>query len=62
MNGKSFLSLTPKRFNLLSTLGFDISKIIVLNVKQWYGRYLFVVFEKDIEQTNKPVISISTYF
>jgi hypothetical protein len=62
MNGKSFLSLTPKRLNLLSTLGFGISKIIVLNIQQWYGRYLFIVFENDIEQTNKMVISIPTYF
>jgi hypothetical protein len=60
MNAKSFESLTPKRLQRLSSLGFDISKIIVLNIQCWFGRYYFLVFERNI--TNKPVISIPTYF
>jgi tRNA G10 N-methylase Trm11 len=60
INTSCFQSLTPKRLEKLDELGFNIKKIIVMNIQKWYGRYYFVLFEK--QPTNKPVEYISKYF
>lgn len=48
-NDKCFSTLTPKRIKNFNENGLYINKIIVCTVKQWRGRYFFMVFEK----TNK---------
>lgn len=60
MNTSCFQSLTPKRLKTLDELGFNITKIIVMNIQKWYGRYYFVLFEK--QQTNKPVEYLEQYY
>lgn len=45
-NSNAFLSLTPRRLTLLSERGFGITTLEVLNIRKWFGRYYFVVFEK----------------
>lgn len=59
INNACFQSLTPKRLQKLDALGFNITKIVVLNVKKWFGRYYFVLFEK---QTNTLVDYLPEYF
>jgi hypothetical protein len=44
-------NFTPLRLDKLNMNGFSITKIHVLNISKWYGRYFFVVYEK-----NKPSI------
>ena len=60
MNTACLQSLTPKRLKKLDELGFSITKIIVLNIQIWFGRYYWVLFEKN--QTNKLVEYIADYF
>ena len=60
MNFACFQSLTPKRLQEMDQLGFTISKVIVLNIQAWYGRYYFVLFEKD--RTNKVIDYLPNYF
>jgi hypothetical protein len=45
-SSNAFLSYTPKRLTLLSERGFGMTNLHVLNIKQWFGRYYFVVFQK----------------
>jgi len=60
INTACFQSLTPKRLKTLDELGFNITKIIVMNIQKWYGRYYFILFEKN--QACKPVEYIANYF
>ena len=39
-------ALTPKRMAVISARGYNITKIVVCNVKKWRGRYFFIVLEK----------------
>ncbi len=50
-NNQALVSLTPLRLQKMHDLGFNISGIHIINVKQWYGRYYWIIFEK-----NKPSI------
>jgi hypothetical protein len=45
-NDLCFSALTPKRMATISARGFNITKIVVCNIKKWRGRYFFVVLEK----------------
>jgi len=47
LSSNSFLTLTPKRLSFLRDRGFVITKIVVFNVKKWFGRYYFVIFEEN---------------
>lgn len=38
---------TPARLSKMWELGFTYSKIIVVADKRWFGRYYFVILEKD---------------
>ena len=51
---KVFNSFTPLRLQKIQEKGWNITKIHICNVKKWYGRYYFIIFEQD-----KP--SIITY-
>lgn len=46
-NQYCFTSLTPKRLKMLEGLGLYLTKVIICNVKKWYGKYYFIVFTKD---------------
>jgi hypothetical protein len=50
-NDYCFASLTPKRMKQINDNGLYLNKVVVCNIKQWRGRYFFMVFEK----TNKNV-------
>ena len=47
LNMKALNSLTPLRLSKMKEKGWSITKIHICNVKKWYGRYYFVVFEQD---------------
>jgi len=47
LSSNSLLSLTPRRLTILRNRGFEITSIHIFNVKKWFGRYYFVVFEKN---------------
>ena len=38
---------TPRRIEKMNQLGFYLQKIIVVSDKRWFGRYYFVIFEKQ---------------
>lgn len=38
--------LTPKRLQYLKNKGFYLNKIIIQNVKLWWGRYFFIILTK----------------
>lgn len=46
-NQYCFTSLTPKRLKLLEDKGLYLSKVIVCNVKKWFGKYYFMVFTRS---------------
>lgn len=48
-NSKCFNSMTPLRLERWSGQGWNITKIHICNVKKWFGRYYFVIFEKNKE-------------
>ena len=52
---KIFNALTPNRLEKYHKLGWAITKIHVVSVKKWFGRYYFIVFEKG----KNPIISWS---
>jgi hypothetical protein len=39
--------LTPIRMKILNDNGIYLNKIVMCNVKQWRGRYFFMIFEKS---------------
>lgn len=45
-NDYCFSTLTPIRLQELKNRGFNITKIVVCNVKKWRGRYFFFVLQK----------------
>ena len=47
INHKLWSSLTVKRINDWSQKNWVISKIFVIEIKKWYGRYYVVKFEKN---------------
>ncbi len=47
-NGTCFQSLTPKRLTKYNKEGWYINKIVICNVKKWFGRYYWIIFEKKI--------------
>jgi len=38
---------SPKRLEFAKSLGFQVSKIIVVEDKRWFGRYFFVIYLKE---------------
>lgn len=51
-NQYCFTSLTPKRLKLLEDKGLCLSKIVVCNIKKWFGKYYLMVFTR----TETPVM------
>lgn len=50
VNNQCFNSfILPSRLELLKEKGFYIQNIIIVGDKRWFGRYIFLIFEK-----NKP--------
>lgn len=45
-SSNSFLSFTPKRLSFLANRRFALTSFTIVNVKKWFGRYYFVIFEK----------------
>jgi len=45
-NDYCFSTLTPIRIQILKERGFNITKIVVCNVKKWRGRYFFFILQK----------------
>jgi len=54
---KIFNALTPQRLKKYDDNGWKITKIVVVNVKKWFGRYYFIVFEKG---AGKSIIEYDT--
>lgn len=52
-----FNSLTPHRLTKYKKNNWTITKIHVVSIKKWYGRYYFVVFEKNKDS----IITWDTY-
>lgn len=46
-NDACFCTLTPRRLLTLRERGFSISKIVVSSVKEWRGRYFFIILTKE---------------
>lgn len=46
-NQYCFTSLTPKRLKLLEDNGLYLTKVVVCNIKKWYGKYFFMVFTRS---------------
>jgi hypothetical protein len=46
-NQYCFTSLTPKRLKLLEGHGLLLTRVVVCNVKKWYGKYYFMIFTRD---------------
>ena len=46
LNSKMLSTLTPIRLGKMEEMGFSMTFLRVLNIKQWYGRYYWVCFAK----------------
>lgn len=46
-NDRCFSALTPKRVKVIQERGFQLIKMVIVNVKKWRGRYYFLVFAKQ---------------
>jgi len=44
---KFFNQFTPKRLQLMKDEGFELQKIHVVSDVRWYGRFYFLIFEKN---------------
>jgi hypothetical protein len=42
-----FTSLTPKRLRQLENNGLHLSRVVICNIKKWYGKYYFMIFTRD---------------
>ena len=49
-NNQALASLTPKRLAKYNLSGWYINKIVICNIKKWFGRYYFIIFEKKINK------------
>ena len=47
INHRIFNALTVRRLNLWQKQGYVITYIKVYEIKKWFGRYFFILFEKD---------------
>ena len=47
VNHNLFNALTVRRLKLWKSQGFSITYIKVYEIKKWFGRYFFILFEKD---------------
>jgi hypothetical protein len=52
-NDYCLATLTPKRLKVLNDKGLYIHNIVVCNVKAWRGRYFFIIFKKQVNNTFK---------
>lgn len=48
LNHQVFNALTPKRLQLISNKDFNIKKVHIINCKRWFGRYYWIVWDKNI--------------
>jgi len=46
-NQYCFTSLTPKRLKMIENKGFYLTKIVICNIKKWYGKYFYMIFTKE---------------
>ena len=46
LNAKMWSSITPVRLKKIKDMGFGVSFLRVLSIKEWYGRYYWVCFKK----------------
>ena len=44
---KLFVSLTPARLQVYQDAGWFLARLEVYSVRQWFGRYYLLAFEKD---------------
>jgi hypothetical protein len=49
LNASMLNSLTPRRLGEVKALGFGMSQMRALRIRQWYGNYYFVCFKKGAE-------------
>ena len=42
-----FTTLTPIRQHALKNKGWGLTKMTMVNIKKWRGRYFLLIFEKD---------------
>lgn len=47
INNQAFNSMTPARYELLKNRGFYLQKIHIVADKRWFGRYYYLIFEKN---------------
>ena len=47
VNHNLFNALTVRRLNLWNDKGFNITYIKVYEIKKWFGRWFFILFEKN---------------
>jgi hypothetical protein len=52
-NDYCFSALTPKRMRQLNEKGLYIHNVVVCSVKKWRGRYFFIIFKKEQNNTFK---------
>lgn len=57
INVKCFNGLTPLRLGKWKSAGWVVTRIHIVNVKKWFGRYYYVIFEKGAEY---PLLSWET--
>jgi len=39
-------SLTPKRLRQMEDKGLHLTRVVICNIKKWYGKYYFLVFTR----------------
>jgi hypothetical protein len=49
INAMCFNGLTPLRLEKWKAEGWVVTRIHIVNVKKWFGRYYYVVFQKGAE-------------
>lgn len=56
-NFSCFFALTPKRMSELNKKGFYLNQVVLCNVKAWKGRYYFMIFTKEPNDSFKYMLS-----
>jgi len=55
-NHTCWATLTPKRMADMNSKGFYLHKAVVCNVKKWSGRYYFLIFTKQQNDTFPTIL------
>ena len=53
--------LTPRRLETLKEKGWTITHLHIVADRRWFGRYLFVILEKDTQKDCKITWNTKTY-